>query len=187
MLKKNFPVLSENQTQMVARRSINFHKRLQPYELPEQLDRIKRQVVLDLQKKQPAMASDLYRLFSVLLKGTPESKEILQVVKAQHFGDAVIVVQFPGLLESCMINDSTCAGEGARSQEAKFPGMLEDSCMMNDSTCTGKGAISQEAKFPGLLESCMINDSTSAGEPAGLLEESSMMNDSTCAGKVKIS
>jgi hypothetical protein len=32
---------------------------------------------------------------------------------AQHFGDAVIGIQFPGLLESCMIvKDCTCEPKG---------------------------------------------------------------------------
>jgi Poly(ADP-ribose) polymerase catalytic domain len=110
-----FRMLSENQKQMLARRSINFQKRLQHCELAEQIDRIKRQIVLDL-KKEPSMASNLYRQFSALLRGTPENKEILRKVLARHFGDAVIRVQFPGLLESCTMNDTTSTGEAAISQ-----------------------------------------------------------------------
>jgi Poly(ADP-ribose) polymerase catalytic domain len=78
-----FMMLNEDQRQMLARRSINFHKRLQHCELPEQIERIKCLIVLDLKRKEPAMASDLYRRFSAVLRYTRKQRDI-----AKSFGSA---------------------------------------------------------------------------------------------------
>jgi Poly(ADP-ribose) polymerase catalytic domain len=96
------------QRQLLELRYNNFHKRLQRFELPveQKIYRVKRQILLDLQRKEPAMASDLYRRYSdLLLRGggsssssTAETKrEIL--ARVRQFPEYIIAIKFPGLLE----------------------------------------------------------------------------------------
>jgi Poly(ADP-ribose) polymerase catalytic domain len=108
-----FIIKNENQRQLLARRYLNFHKRLQRLcVLPEeQVHMVKRQILLDLKIKQSVMASDLYGRFADLLKGSPECKaEILQEVLAQ-FPESVIATHFPWLLlEESSQNNGTTTG-----------------------------------------------------------------------------
>lgn len=105
---KQWPAPTENQKQMMAYRSTNFHKRLQRYDGAERASRIKCQILLDLTKKHYLMASSLYTRFSSLLLGTPECAEILDqvldFVSDGEFPEAVIAKKFPGLLESQLDN-----------------------------------------------------------------------------------
>lgn len=110
--------INENQRQLLERRYSNFHKRLQRYELlEEQIEMIKRQILLDLKKKEPAMASDLYRRFADLLKASPESKaeilcEVLARVSAREFPESFIATQFPGLLLESPNNNGAASTTG---------------------------------------------------------------------------
>jgi hypothetical protein len=96
-------VLNNEKQLMLGRRYNNFHKRLQSFELPEQIDRVKRQILVDLQSKQPALASDLYRRYSDLLLngGSSTSSETKREILARlrKFPKSVIAIKFPGLLE----------------------------------------------------------------------------------------